>query len=65
MISVQPARHDDDDINIYIYIIDADLGFFYQLDPEVRRLERSLERLHLKILDKKQSTLFNQTCLYT
>ncbi len=42
----------------------ANIGFFlYQLDPEVRRLVRRLERLHLKILKKKQSTVFNETCL--
>ena len=39
----------------------ANIGFFfYQLDAEVRRLEC----LHLKILIKKQSTGFNQTCFY-
>ena len=42
----------------------ANIGFFlYQLDPEVRRRVRRLEPLHLKILKKKQSTVFNQTCL--
>ena len=40
------------------------IGFFlYQLDPEVKKLLR-FERLHLKIFKKKQSTVFNQTCLY-
>ena len=40
------------------------IGFFlYELDPEVRRLERRLEHLQLKILKKKQSTVFDQTCL--
>ena len=39
-------------------------GFFlYQMEPEVRRLVRRLERLHLKILKKKQFVVFNQTCL--
>ena len=38
----------------------ANIGFFlYQLDPNVRRLVRRLERLHLKILKKKESTVFN------
>ena len=38
----------------------ANIGYFlYQLDPEVRRLER----LHMKILKKKLSTIFNQACL--
>ena len=42
----------------------ANVGFFlYQLDPEVRRLVRRLECFHLKILKKKQSTVFNQTSL--
>ena len=40
------------------------LGFFLcQLNPEVRRLVRRLECLHLKILKKKQSAVFKQTCL--
>ena len=43
----------------------ANIGFFlYQLDPEVRRLVRRLECLHLKILKKKQSAVVNQTYIY-
>ena len=35
------------------------IGFFhYQLDPDMRRLER----LHLMILKRKQSVVFNQIC---
>ena len=42
----------------------ANIGFFfYQLDPEVRRLVRRLECFHLNIFKKKQSAVFNQTCL--
>ena len=42
----------------------ANIGFFlYQHDPDIRRLVRRLECLYLKILKKKQSTVFNQTCL--
>ena len=44
----------------------AAIGFFlYQLDPEVRRLVRRVEHLHLKIIfkKKKQSSVFYQTCL--
>ena len=38
----------------------TNIGFFlYQLNLEVRRLGRRLERLHL-ILKKKQSAVFNQ-----
>ena len=37
--------------------------FLYQLDIEDRRLLRRFEHLHLIILKKKQSVLFNQTCL--
>ena len=32
----------------------AKIGYFLnQLDPDIRRLMRKLERLHLKILNKK------------
>ena len=42
----------------------ANIRFFrYQIDPELRRLVRRLERLHLMILKKKQSVVFNQICL--
>ena len=38
----------------------ANIGYFiYQLDPDVRRLVKRLERLHSKILKRKQSALFN------
>ena len=37
------------------------VSLIYQLDLEVRRLVRRLERLHLKILKKKQSAVFYQT----
>ena len=37
----------------------ANKGFFlYKIDPEIRRQIRRLERLHLKILKKKQSSVF-------
>ena len=43
----------------------ANIGFFlYQLDPKVKRLVRRLEYLPFKIFKKKQSLVFNQTCLY-
>ena len=42
----------------------ANIGFcLYQFDPEVRRRVGRLECLYLKILKKKQSAVFNQTCL--
>ena len=42
----------------------VNIGFFlYQFDPEVRRLMGRIGCLHLKILKKKQSSVFNQTCL--
>ena len=38
----------------------ANIGFFlYQLDPEVRRLVRRLERVHLLIFKKKLSAVSN------
>ena len=37
--------------------------FLHHLDPGIKYIARRLERLHLKILKKKQSTIFNQTCL--
>ena len=47
-----------------VEIAGANIGFFlYQLDPDIRRLVRRLERLHFKILKKKQSAVFNQTSL--
>ena len=43
----------------------ASIGYFLQyLDPDIGRIARRLERRHLKILKKKQSTVFNQTCLF-
>ena len=42
----------------------ANIGhFLYQLDPEIWRLVKELEHLHLKILQKKQSEVFNETSL--
>ena len=39
----------------------TNIGFFlYQLNPDVRRLVRRLECLHLKILKKKQSLAWQQ-----
>ena len=44
----------------------ANIGFFLpHLDPEIRRIVRRLERLHLKIIKKRQSQGFNRTFLYT
>ena len=41
------------------------IGFFlYQLGPNVKRVVRRLERLHLKILKKKRLAVFIQTSLY-
>ena len=41
----------------------ANLGLFlYHLDPDIRRLVRRIGRLHLKILEKKKSAVFSQTC---
>ena len=40
------------------------MGYFlYHLDPDIRKIRRRLERLHLKILKRKQAVVFNQTCL--
>ena len=42
----------------------ACIGFFLQhLDPDIRKITRRLVHLHLKILKKKQSVVFNRTCL--
>ena len=42
----------------------ANLGFFtHDLNPEIRRIVRRLEYLHLKIIKKKQSMEFDRTCL--
>ena len=43
----------------------ANIGFLLdQLDPEVRRLLKKLERFHLKILKKKNSAVFNKLETY-
>ena len=43
----------------------TNIGFIlYQINPEVRKLVRRLERLHLNILKKKQFTVFNQPYIY-
>ena len=34
--------------------------FFHLLDPEIRRRVRRLERLHLKIIKKGESVVFNR-----
>ena len=42
----------------------ANIGFFlHHLDPEIQRIVRRLEHLHLKIIKKKQSVVFNRTSL--
>ena len=33
--------------------------FFHDFDPDTRRIAKRLKRLHLKILKKKQLTVFN------
>ena len=38
--------------------------FFYHLDSDIRKITLRLERLHLKILKRKQSAVFNRTCLF-
>ena len=49
-------------IIIYIENTWANIGYFlYKLDPDIRRLVRRLEPLHLKILKKKQ---LNKDCEY-
>ena len=41
----------------------ASIGYFlYYLDPDIQRIARRLEHLHLKILKKKQSEVFNHSC---
>ena len=37
--------------------------FLYYLEPDIRKITRRLERLHLKIFKRNQSAVFNQTCL--
>ena len=37
--------------------------FLAQLDPEVRKLVRTFDRLHVKILETKQFAVSNQSCL--
>ena len=37
----------------------ANIGGFLHLDPEIRRIVRRFERLHLKIIKKMQSVVFN------
>ena len=42
----------------------ASMGhFLHHLDPNIRKITRRLDSLHLKILKKKQSAVFNRTCL--
>ena len=36
--------------------------FLHHLDPDIRKIAKKLS-LHLKILKKKQSVVFDQTCL--
>ena len=38
-------------------------NFLHHLDPEIRKMARRNERLHLKLLTMTQSEVFNQTCL--
>ena len=38
--------------------------FLHNLDPDIRKITRRLEHLHLEILKRKHSMVFNQTCLY-
>ena len=40
-------------------------NFLYHLNPDLRKIIRRLERLHLKILKRKYSAVFNRTCLHT
>ena len=43
----------------------AAIGYFLlHLDPDIRRIARRLEHLHLKILKKKPFALFNQIYIY-
>ena len=37
--------------------------FLHHLNPDIRKITRRLKHFHLKILKKKQSAIFNQTCL--
>ena len=37
--------------------------FLYRLDPKGKNLVRRHERFRLKFIKKKQSAVFNQTCL--
>ena len=37
--------------------------FLYPLDPDVRKITKRLERLHLKIINKKYSEVFNKASL--
>ena len=42
----------------------ANIGFFFHhLDPEIPRIVRRLEHLHVKIIKERQSVLFNRTSL--
>ena len=42
----------------------ANMGLFlHHLATEIRRIERRFECLHLKIIKKRQSVVFNRTCL--
>ena len=44
----------------------ASIGYYlHYLVPDIRKITRRLERLDLKILKKKQSAVFDQTCLDT
>ena len=41
-----------------------DMGqFLYHLDPNTRKITRSLEKIKLKIINKQSSIIFNKTCL--
>ena len=37
--------------------------FLHHLDSEIGRIVRRLEHLHLKIIKKRPSLVFNRTCL--
>ena len=42
----------------------ADMGYFlHYLNPDIRKITKRLEHIHLKILKKKYYLVFNQTCL--
>ena len=42
----------------------VNIGFFlHHPDPKLRRIVKRRERLHLEIIKKTQSMVFNRTCL--